>query len=252
MVNDIPAKHFDALAIMIVMSAVRPAYYEARKLWYSGDDGIKRSKSYGGWDPDGITDLSAKEEMRWSKVCEWLDKYFERNPGTSKIQPKDQNLQNLDNLLRNLEPDLLSTLVLEVSNLPANLPSLLSPFLIVFIGPYKRFFWILVVLSCVYGGIHLATWNFAFASTTEQLLWKIACIDIMATVPIVVLCIFGLDNCFYYNTFYGLLLAIGNYALLILYAVSRIYIVAEAFIALRHVPIGVYAAVPWVQAIPHV
>ena len=41
-------------------------------------------------------------------------------------------------------------------------------------------------------------------------------------------------------------------ALCLLYILSRLYIVVEAFISLRHVPIGVYAAVPWVQAIPHV
>ena len=40
--------------------------------------------------------------------------------------------------------------------------------------------------------------------------------------------------------------------LLILYALSRIYIVVESFISLRHVPIGVYAAIPWVQDIPHI
>jgi hypothetical protein len=35
------------------------------------------------------------------------------------------------------------------------------------------------------------------------------------------------------------------------YIVARVYIVVEAFISLRSVPIGVYASVPWANAIPH-
>jgi hypothetical protein len=35
------------------------------------------------------------------------------------------------------------------------------------------------------------------------------------------------------------------------YIVARVHIVVEAFISLRSVPIGVYASVPWANAIPH-
>ena len=33
---------------------------------------------------------------------------------------------------------------------------------------------------------------------------------------------------------------------------SRIYLVVELFTSLRNVPIGVFAALPWVQNIPHI
>ena len=38
----------------------------------------------------------------------------------------------------------------------------------------------------------------------------------------------------------------------VLYALSRIYLVAESFASLRHVPVGAYAAVPWIEDIPHI
>jgi hypothetical protein len=40
--------------------------------------------------------------------------------------------------------------------------------------------------------------------------------------------------------------------LIFFYGLSRVYIVVEAFISLRHVLIGVYSAVPWTQSIPHI
>ena len=40
-------------------------------------------------------------------------------------------------------------------------------------------------------------------------------------------------------------------AAVVLYGFSRIYIVAESFLSLRHVPIGVYQDVSWAQYIPH-
>ena len=112
---------------------------------------------------------------------------------------------------------------------------------------------LLVALPLIYGGIHLTTWNFHFASQTEHLLWKIACIDIMGTIPLGVtlfMCIMRIqiDLDFLYEYIPWIIFP----PLFICYAISRIYIVVESFISLRHVPIGVYAAIPWVQDIPHI
>ena len=239
--------------------------YEALHLWYFGDEGLKRSKAYGGrYEPDGITDLTAKQKLRRNNVCEWLDKYFRRNPAERKPQSEGRQLRSL---LKGV-PD---SLVLNISNFPGyehyglvQICHLAVNTAFYFYRNEKKFLLILVVLSLVYGCIHLATWNFAFASKTEHLLWKIACIDIMATVPTIVLCIRGLFYLRYYlaslsRSFRRSKADLHRYldyivfcALSVPYALSRIYIVVESFISLRHVPIGVYAAVPWVQAIPHV
>ena len=235
--------------------------HDASKLWYTyfGDEGIKRSKSIYSWNPDGITDLSEKEKLRWSKVCEWLDNYFRRNPAS---QPGDGNLAIL---LHKLETDVGSTLVATVSNLPGmEYADLFWAVTWRVLRLNLRFLSMLVILSLVYGGIHLATWNFAFASKTEHLLWKIACIVIMATVPVGMLCVLVLDALTHERShpsvretdimvlLWVILTGTFFFALSVPYALSRIYIVVESFISLRHVPIGVYAAVPWVQAIPHV
>ena len=257
----------DSLAILTVESLdwVR---HEAWNFWYFGNEGIKRSKTYDRWNPEESTDQSAKEILRYNKVCEWLDNYFRRNPAERKPRSQGGWLEGgrLVPLLDDLTTDVEPRLEVNVSNLPGDLNDIFSWAVTrTDIDDHKEFLLILVVLSFVYGGIHLATWNFAFASKTEHLLWKIACIDIMATVPIGVLCILRLGSLidpfkpgrsyrkdeFMWNLYTLLYWAIF-YLLLVPYVLSRIYIVVESFIGLRHVPIGVYAAVPWVQAIPHV
>ena len=136
-----------------------------------------------------------------------------------------------------------------------------------------RFF---VPLTAAYGGIHLSAWNFGFPSRVESVIWRTACFIIMGssfallTIPSWE----ALDD--YFDRFdprsihrkkrralkllgFNFMKALINTAafgfgglLLLCYAASRIYLVVESFISLRHVPIGVYAAVPWVQNIPHV
>lgn len=100
----------------------------------------------------------------------------------------------------------------------------------------------LLLLPIAYGGIHLAAWGFEFPSPAESLLWKISCLIIMGLLAMVVLM----------HWISSMELRHFAYIMLILYVAARIFIVVESFISLRHVPIGVYAAVPWVQNIPHI
>ena len=104
-----------------------------------------------------------------------------------------------------------------------------------------------------YGGIHLTAWGLIFPSTTEGILWKLSSIGIMGAFPLdlvlnffcyCVVWISGLDV-------YITLPAYVFWPLSVFYAFCRVYIVVEAFLSLRHVSLGAYAAVPWVQSIPH-
>ena len=134
-----------------------------------------------------------------------------------------------------------------------------------------RFF---IPLTAAYGGIHLSAWNFEFPSRFESITWRTACFIIIGgsfallTVPSYK----GLDSHFmirYYafpwssgskkKRLLKLMRALNRMVgygfaglLLLCYAASRVYLVIESFISLRQVPIGVYAADPWVQNIPHV
>lgn len=237
-------------------------------LWYFGNGDLRRSKEAFKWVADEYT--SAKDRLRWSKLSEWLDKYQRQNPAKEITQPRPEG-ELLRDLFRRLDVDVPGPADPMFLTNASDFPRfwLLNPSIYhdawgtatLYILDKKLFITILVVLSLVYGGVHLSAWNFAFASETEHLLWKIACIDTMATVPIALLCTLGgagvihlatftslsEENDLYYRFFWALILALSLF-----YGPLRIYIVLEAFISLRHVPIGTYAAVPWVQAIPHI
>ena len=115
-----------------------------------------------------------------------------------------------------------------------------------------RFF---IPLTAAYGGIHLSAWNFEFPSRIESFIWRIACFIIMGS-SFALLAVPSLDRiCDYigsYFDFYRIAVYGSAWLLLLCYAASRLYLVIESFISLRQVPLGVYAAVPWVQNIPHV
>ena len=140
-----------------------------------------------------------------------------------------------------------------------------------------RFF---IPLTAAYGGVHLSAWNFGFPSRLESIIWRAACFIIMGS-PFALLAVRGwvriyidfksyfdrlknpklleflriwrIDGVLGLQVSFPRIACYGSAGLLLLcYAASRLYLVVESFISLRHVPIGVYAAVPWVQNIPHV
>ena len=120
---------------------------------------------------------------------------------------------------------------------------------------------LLIALPIAYGGIHLAAWNFQFASNIEHLLWKIACIIIMTTciaITMTFLCLSLLEELtrkfrlFSIKQILAFLREKTPFVLLSFYSLSRTYLLIESFISLRYAPIGVFATVPWVQSIPHI
>ena len=118
-----------------------------------------------------------------------------------------------------------------------------------------------------YGAAHTTAWNFAFPTNVERLLWRIACVDTIGGV-VSLLAIFSIvvflhehDSKMLLRAFfvqekgimpllYRMLIVVGivNVPFFIL---SRIYIIVETFISLRHVQWGVYATVNWTDYIPH-
>ena len=107
----------------------------------------------------------------------------------------------------------------------------------------------LIIVGILYGGVHLAAWNFNFPTQLESIFWKVACFVAILTPASVeiALQITGVMK----GTEYRLPgLAYGPINLV--FFSSRLFLIVESFISLRHVPIGVYATIPWVQNIPHV
>ena len=148
----------------------------------------------------------------------------------------------------------------------------------------------LVLIPTAYGSVHMGALTIAFPTSIERTMWKVACYILIgvaggtAVLLVVVVLVFamlraytrgrsvrgrnmrsrfslkyrsviwylfnllGMIGSVFKYVVYGLAFAVG-----LLYVGSRIYIVVESFISLRHVPIGVYQT-PNISAmdyIPH-
>lgn len=119
---------------------------------------------------------------------------------------------------------------------------------------------LLLTLPAIYGGIHLSVANTRFPTPIEQLLWKIASINIIATMPVFFLLTFVgsyLSRTFFeYESLgessFATVYKFPGHVLLLGYMVARSYLVVESFASLRAVPIGTYWTPSWLQMIPHV
>ncbi|CZR55444.1 uncharacterized protein PAC_05332 [Phialocephala subalpina] len=114
------------------------------------------------------------------------------------------------------------------------------------------FLLIMVILMLIYGGVHLAAWSFKFPTKVEAVLWKVSCLDLIGMTGVVSLLWFAItrddDGWIDSSGVYGWVLLVLNVTI---YVFSRVFIVVEAFLSLRRVPVGVYAVIPWSNLIPH-
>lgn len=111
----------------------------------------------------------------------------------------------------------------------------------------------MVLLSAVYGGVHLAAWNANFSSAIESVLWRSSGI-LTAGGPLLFAVVFVLctslgdtDTWAHMSGWIQKTAEVSSYiafiGLAIAYTFARVYLVVESFIQLRSVPIGVYIAV---------
>ena len=115
------------------------------------------------------------------------------------------------------------------------------------------FIFVMSVVGSVFGGIHCAGWFFNFPSSDEATLWRVSS-GILTTIA------FLLPVLFY--VFFVVLLSLLESFLLpgtviivlafILYVVSRLLLLLEAIISLRHITPGMLALVKWTSFIPHI
>jgi hypothetical protein len=112
-----------------------------------------------------------------------------------------------------------------------------------------------------FGALHLAAWNFHFASTAERILWRISSIGVTclsALLPISDLYDTGLYPLLErlrlpYPRSHAYLTGTVRISLLLLnvpYILFRVYMFVEMFVALRDVPVDVYKTVQWSQYFP--
>ena len=125
-----------------------------------------------------------------------------------------------------------------------------------------------LVICMFYGAAHCTAWNFIFPTPTERILWRISCVDTVAGV-ISLLSLFSIVVYLHEHEFKSLVKAFFTqepgimswlYRLIItigvlntpLFFLSRMFIIVETFISLRHVQKGVYKMVEWAEYIPHI
>ncbi|KAK3988861.1 hypothetical protein QBC44DRAFT_328684 [Cladorrhinum sp. PSN332] len=117
------------------------------------------------------------------------------------------------------------------------------------------FFFSLVALPVLYGGIHLSAWNFDFPTDGEAITWRVSSLTIAGSVPGLLLVgfVFHLFSTFYHPStdIWAAMLVFLSLVLLLAVVLCRMFLVVESFASLRSVPIGVYWSPSWIQMIPH-
>ena len=141
----------------------------------------------------------------------------------------------------------------------------------------------LSLLGSLYGGIHLALWNYDFPTSLETFLWRFSAAT-LGSASVLFLLVALLVTAYdgdekYYSErreereereeqaeeshgndalWFGCFVLLWMFLLsvvvaaVLLYIFARILIVVESFISLRHVPIGVYeGGLGWSRYIPH-
>ena len=109
------------------------------------------------------------------------------------------------------------------------------------------------VVGVIFGGIHCAGWFFNFPSSDEAMLWRVSS-ALLTGIPFILLPLL-----FYLiveslpdpGRFDWLLLVIIVLTIIV-YVMSRLLLLVEAFISLRHLTPGMLALLKWSSFIPHI
>ena len=112
------------------------------------------------------------------------------------------------------------------------------------------------IVGGVFGGIHCAGWFFNFPSTAEAMLWRVSSAvltGIAFLFPIFTAIIGNLVPHFIKSRRHQDKFFVAVFSIMILvYVVSRLLLLVEAFISLRHLTPGMLALVKWTSFIPHI
>ncbi|KAF5976444.1 hypothetical protein FCOIX_7131 [Fusarium coicis] len=121
------------------------------------------------------------------------------------------------------------------------------------LGFFQQFPWLAglaLLLSGIYGGVHLSAWNWSFPNSIEHSMWKISCLYIAGALALyfvmaVLATAVRTDGTTWLVTYIAFWLA------LLVYMAARLYVVFESFLSLRRSPAGVYISPAWVKIFPH-
>ena len=109
----------------------------------------------------------------------------------------------------------------------------------------------------VFGGIHCAGWFFYFPSSDEAILWRVSSAVLTGSAFLLPLLIYLLYAIMLKTSHAGshpsqfFVIAV-LIIILLAYVASRLLLLVEAFISLRHLTPGMLALVKWTSFIPHI
>ena len=105
------------------------------------------------------------------------------------------------------------------------------------------------VVGGVFGGIHCVGWFFNFPSSAEAMLWRVSSAVLTGIAFLSPIIMFFLAFLSDIQEYFGF--AVSAIVILV-YVVSRLLLVVEAFISLRHLTPGMLALVKWTSFLPHI
>jgi hypothetical protein len=128
---------------------------------------------------------------------------------------------------------------------------------------------VISIISLMYIGLHLIGWNLSFPTVLERQLWRTATLTLLASflsygILFIIIAwrlpaacrLFGVSGA---NTVLELLFLLPlwlQYSIAVTwigsYGLARLYIIVEAFISLRALPLAAYETVNWFNFLPHV
>jgi hypothetical protein len=112
------------------------------------------------------------------------------------------------------------------------------------------------IVGVVFGGIHCVGWFFDFPSSVEAMLWRVSS-AVITGIAFLFPIFFGVVGLYFVEFFSGLgyrrqIIIVVFGIILLVYVVSRLILLVEAFISLRHLTPGILALVKWTSFIPHI
>ena len=114
---------------------------------------------------------------------------------------------------------------------------------------------VMPAVGVVFGGIHCVGWFFSFPSSDEAMLWRVSSAVLTGTaflLPIFLSFVGLFSDIFSGNNHRRIFFTIFLSIILLVYVVSRLLLLVEAFISLRHLTPGVLVLVEWTSFIPHI
>lgn len=121
---------------------------------------------------------------------------------------------------------------------------------------------VFAICGLLYGGVHLTAWNSQFPTSIEQMFFRIAAAfvaggGLILLIPYYMIqkLLHGEKDLKWVDTLFvvvGLCYAGALAPTVMTAGIMRVYLVVEAFISVRSLPLGAYAGVNWVGFLPHI